>query len=295
MNNFPNPSSSIWTTPISQCSALISEVINTLSGPISVGSFARACRALPPRLQAIPVVSIGIYKKTWSTNWLVQTTTGFLGHQYVVATVRLPSGRETHIKADYHPYTASKFVLSFYDDPIAPDGDKPLSRLAAPSAASPLDADVDVPTLGSLASLFAVAQSHVGSRPYRVLGRNCLWMSDALFYTVARRYAPYWLRGAPSPDGLLRRYLRGDAGVLETAVACTLPYPAARLCAWWAAYAVRWAHVRYTAGRSGADRYAMHDQEVVNWIWEWEVMEGREVPVVGFDRALSLRGAGCMV
>lgn len=269
-------------TYAAQHSALIQDVLrdpelSRARFPISFATFAAACQRLQPAAVTIPVTCVEIYKTTWSSNALVQTTTGFLGHQYIVATVLLPDGRCTYIKADYltedHP-CGSKLILTFNDDRNALTEDSYiLSRMVSPDPwalgeQGGAGAHPSGPSLADLASLFSVADARLGTRPYRVLSRNCLWMTDTLFYALARRYATHWLAGDLTPNAPLRLYL-GAAGVLETAIACTLAGGAARRCAWWTAYTVRWVHVQSTWGKAGADRYMMHDEEVADWVSEW--------------------------
>ncbi|OJT15000.1 hypothetical protein TRAPUB_8443 [Trametes pubescens] len=278
------------TTRAAQRSALIQDVLRdpALSRahyPISFATFAAACQRLQPTAATIPVTCVEIYKMTWSSNALVQATTGFLGHQYIVATVLLPDGRSTYIKADFlaedHP-CGSKLILTFDDDRDALTADSySLSRMVSPNPWTPGEqgengAKPSGPSLADLATLFGVADARLGTRPYRVLSRNCLWMTDTLFYTLAQRYATHWLAGELTPNVPLRLYLLGAAGALETAIACTLAGDAARRCTWCAAYVVRWVHVQGTWGKAGADRYLMHDEEIADWMREWDECEGRE-------------------
>ncbi|KAL1940220.1 hypothetical protein VTO73DRAFT_9172 [Trametes versicolor] len=254
--------------------------------PISFATFAAACQRLQPTAATIRVTCVEICKMTWSSYALVQATTGFLGHQYIVATVLLPDGRCTYIKADYlaedHP-CGSKLILTFNDDRNAlTAGSYTLSRMVSPHSWAAgehggTEAELSGPSLADLASLLGVASTRLGTRPYRVLSRNCLWMADTLFYALARRYAAHWLAGVLTPDAPLRLYLRREAGVLETAIACTLSGEAARRYAWWAAYAVRWVHVQSTWGEAGAGRYMMHDEEVADWLG---LVVNSEVPLV---------------
>lgn len=278
------------TTDAAQRSALIQDGImdQELSHaryPISFATFAAACQRLQPTAATIRVTCVEIYKMTWSSCALVQTTTGFLGHQYIVATARLPDGRSTYIKADYltedHP-CGSKLILTFNDNRNALTADSyTLSRMVSPDSWAAgercgTEAEPSAPSLADLASLLGVASARLGTRPYRVLSRNCLWMADTLFYALARRYATHWLAGDLTPTAPLRLYLLGEAGVLETAIACTLSGEAAWRYARWAAYAVRWVHVQSNWGEAGAGRYMMHDEEVADWVREWDERGVRE-------------------
>ncbi|KAH9856678.1 hypothetical protein C2E23DRAFT_808568 [Lenzites betulinus] len=264
------------TTQASQSSALARDALApselvALSYPISYLTFSQII-ANEPKAATIPVSCVEIYKLRWSTIPIVQATTGFLGHQYVIATVTLADGRNTYIKADYlvedHPCASSRLIITFNDDHNALTRDTHLiSRIVSPLECYQAFRG---PSLAAFATLLGIADTRLGTRPYRVLGRNCLWMSDILFYTLARRYADHWLAGNPTPAAPLRRYLRGQAGALETAVACTLTRRTARSCGWWTAYVLRWAHVLCTATQTGADRYLMYDDEIVDWMLEWD-------------------------
>lgn len=98
-------------------------------------------------------------------------------------------------------------------------------------------------------------------------------MTDMLFYTLARRYAAHWLAaGHLTPDPPLRRFLRGEVGALQTAIACATPNEAARCWGQLAGTVVRGIQVVLTQN-SWPGRFVMHDAEVAEWGREWDEAE----------------------
>ncbi|KAI0366142.1 hypothetical protein BV20DRAFT_1038516 [Pilatotrama ljubarskyi] len=260
-----SPASSQAISLASQSAALVSDVLefsglSTASFPISFRKFVECIRPRP-QPGTFPVSCFEIYKDTSASSSVRQATMGILGHQFNVATVLLLSGRKTHIRADYWaevpPGASSRLVLIYNDDHAALTKDAHL-----------ISREKSGPTLESLAALFDVADKRLGSKPYGVFGRNCFWMTDMLFYTMAWKYSAHWLAGALTPEAPLKRYLRGEVGALEAAIACATPSEAARWWARWSGNAVRGIQVFFT--QNGPDRFMMHDDEVADWIRAWD-------------------------
>ncbi|KAI0675091.1 hypothetical protein C8Q78DRAFT_1066949 [Trametes maxima] len=256
-------------TLAAQACALVSDALefsrlSTASYPTSFETFAD-CILLQPRAKTLPIICIETFKDTSPDSRIIQATGGLLGHQYTVATVLLPDDRTSHIRADYYATTRLGIMLS--DDHSAlTKGGHLISRLALPRTRRVTNG----PTLDALAALFRVAHNQLGNRAYDLFGRNCFWMTDLLFYCLARKFSAAWLTGTATPAEPLRRYLRGETGVLEAAVSSATPDPAAR---WWAQLsgnAVRGIQTFFT--RNHPDRFLMHDDEVKEWISIWDNM-----------------------
>ncbi|KAH9856677.1 hypothetical protein C2E23DRAFT_940105 [Lenzites betulinus] len=254
--------------PHQRCIRDVRVIHRVLSLPFA--KFAECLRAQSSAANLL-ITCCELFKDTAPDSAVVRATMGILGHQYNVATVTLPDGRQTHIRADYYavppPGCSSRLLVACNDnhDELTRGGHL-ISRIAAPPRP---DTGTGAPTLQGLGALFDVAHTRLGDRPYDLFGRNCFWMTDMLFYTVARRYARYWLAGAPTPEEPLRRYLRGEAGALGTAVACATPDEAARFWATLGGNVVRGIQVFFSGGHEKSDRFMMHDQEVTEWIEEW--------------------------
>lgn len=262
-----------------QCSGLISKVLesselSTASYPLSVRTFVDCLQTERKAASELLLTFFEVFTDISPASAVARATGGVFGHQFNLASILLPGGKSTHIRVDYYaapPHGAtSRLVVSLSDkhDELAAGG-RLLSRVAARSpsvSASP-------PTLGALTSLLDIADKHLAVRPYSVLGYNCFWMTDMLFYTLARRYAAHWLAtGHLTPDAPLRQYLRGEVGALQTAIACATPNEAAR---WWGQLAgnvVRGIQVVLTQN-SGPGRFVMHDAEVAEWGREWDEVE----------------------
>ncbi|KAI0351726.1 hypothetical protein OH77DRAFT_1429300 [Trametes cingulata] len=204
----------------SQSSALVSDVLefsglSSESFPLSFRPFVNCVRQLSGAGNLL-VSCFEIYKDTSPSSAVVKATMGVLGHQFNVATVLLPSGRKTHIRADFWAEpprcASSRLALVFNDDHAALTTDGHLiSRIGDPIAPQPAQEERG-PTLESLACLFGVADKRLGSTPYDLFGRNYFWMTDMLFYAMARRYSAHCLAGTRTPEAPLSEYLRGRAG-----------------------------------------------------------------------------------
>ncbi|KAI0760950.1 hypothetical protein BD413DRAFT_593179 [Trametes elegans] len=97
-------------------------------------------------------------------------------------------------------------------------------------------------------------------------------MCDLLFYSVARRRTPpaRWLADPPAPLG---RFLRGEAGVREAALAASAPHEPVRRWVEAVGDAVRvlWVAIGWAEREGGM----MPDDEVAVVVREWEVRQRR--------------------
>ncbi|KAI0822560.1 hypothetical protein BC628DRAFT_1412271 [Trametes gibbosa] len=273
-------------TLASQSCALIKDALelselSIASFPLPFVKFAECLRAQPDATKIL-ITCCELFKDTSPDSAVVRATMGALGHQFNVATVTLPDGRQTHIRADYYaeppPGCSSRLVVACNDNhgELTKHGHL-ISRIAAPTTLRDRECPPDrAPTLRDLGLLLDIAHTRLGNRPYDLLGRNCFWMTDMLFYTFARRHAAYWRAGTQTPEAPLQRYLREEAGVLETAIACATPDQFARFIAGEAERerGARDTGLLHAGGGDQLDRFMMHDQEVAEWIKEWE----REAP-----------------
>ncbi|KAI0331826.1 hypothetical protein GY45DRAFT_546934 [Cubamyces sp. BRFM 1775] len=296
MSQSTTSSVSAWQTSFSlasQSTALVQDIfeysqLNSASYPVAFSTFAECVRAQPISQRSTPVVAFETFKETDPSSVTVRRTFGLYGHQYNVATALLPDGRETYIKANYYAYcpppgcnSLLTIVLSDYRDEVAQD-----SELLARVAITPPQGQTMTThgmTLETLASLFEVASEQLGPHPYDLLGRNCFWMTDLLFFSVARRFDNHWLgdRGELTPWLPLGRFLGRECGIVETAIACAVPsqYGVVRSALWLFAVLVRALLVWYYG--NGPGRFVMHDDELAEWIALWHCR----------DRAHTMRSA----
>ncbi|CDO74516.1 hypothetical protein BN946_scf184979.g71 [Trametes cinnabarina] len=264
-----------------QSAALVSDALDfcalsTASYPVSMETFTDCIFAQPLVKRALSIVAFETLKDISPLSATVRATLGLLGHQYNLATILLDDGRKTHIRVDYFaiplPNTSSRLSLHIDDDYKRLTRDsKLLSRLATTGLAPTFL------TLGGLSALFRVAQQKAAHCPYDVFSRNCFWMTDSLFYSVAKRDTRVWL--APgmelTPRGPLERFLRGEDGVVDAAVACGTPNEAARFWARSTAHVVRSIHMFFNRG--GAHQSRGHDQELDEWIAQWKRHSERDI------------------
>ncbi len=269
----PSPPSAYITLASRSC-ALISEVfafseLSAVTYPLPMDKWIE-CLQRQPISKALFLISFDIYMDTASSSVVVRATAGVLGHQYNVFTIGLPDGRKTHIRVDYRDTpivlgSETRLDVSLSDDHAALTKDSRLiSRIVAPTRAA---AEKSGPSLAALTSLFTVAYKRHIPRPYSVTGYNCFWMTDMLFYAIARRYEALWIAGRHKPDEPLRRYLRREAGVLDTAVSCATEKEGARRFAMWTGST--WRRIQVWATQNRDDRVMMHDDEVTLWITKW--------------------------
>ncbi|OSC97738.1 hypothetical protein PYCCODRAFT_1114086 [Trametes coccinea BRFM310] len=260
-----------------QSSALVSDVLEfsalcTASYPIPFTTFTDCVFSMPLVQRGLAIIAFETLKDTSPLSATVRATFGLLGHQYNLVTVLLPDGRKTHIRADYYavppPGSSSRLSLLIDDDyGRLTRNSQLLSRLATPGTPG------NFFTLGGLAWLLHTAGQQMRGRPYDVFGRNCFWMTDSLFYSVAKRFAASWLKPTAelTPRGPLERFLRGGCGVVEVAVACRTPDEAARFWARSVANVVRGIQMLFHTG--GAHAFKGHDQELDEWIANWKRAE----------------------
>ncbi|EIW57208.1 uncharacterized protein TRAVEDRAFT_48255 [Trametes versicolor FP-101664 SS1] len=185
---------SLIITLYSQFCALISEVLefsklSIATYPLPMNEWIE-CLQRQPLSRALFLIRFEVYMDTAPSSTVVRITGGRLGHQYNVFTIGLPDGRRTHIRVDYRDApialeSSSRLDVSLSDLHASLTKDSRLiSRIAAPTQAAAEEAG---PSLAALTSLFTVAYEHHIPRPYSVVGYNCFWMTDMLFYATARR------------------------------------------------------------------------------------------------------------
>ncbi|KAH9885824.1 hypothetical protein C8Q73DRAFT_795674 [Cubamyces lactineus] len=276
----PNLSRQASLSRVCQSTALVQEVLdnsqlNCASYPVAFSTFASCVRMQPASLRSIPVIAFETFKETDPSTLTVQRTFGLYGHQYIVATVLLPDGRRTYIKIDYYvsppPGCTSLLIVTLSDDYTDfTRGTELLSRVAVYPSQDQTIARCGL-TLATLASLFEVANEQLGPHPYDLLGRNCFWITDLLFYSVARRFGDHWLSdgGELTLRLPLTRFLSGECGIVETAIACAVPsrYGVVRSLLWLFAVLVRALLVWYYG--NGLGRFVTQDEELAEWIELW--------------------------
>ncbi|KAI0661813.1 hypothetical protein C8Q70DRAFT_1052121 [Cubamyces menziesii] len=275
----PKLSSQAPLSRVCQSTALVQEVLsyselNYASYPVAFNTFAGCVRMQPASLRTIQVIAFETFKETYPSTVTVRRTFGLYGHQYNVATVLLPDGRRTYIKINYYvkppPGCTSLLIVTLSDD--YSDFTRHtvlLSRVAANPSQDQAMAPCGL-TLATLASLFEVACAQLGPHPYDLFGRNCFWMADLLFYSVAKRFGARWLDGGElTPRLPLERFLREECGIVETAIACAVPsrYGLVRVALWVFAVVVRALLVWYYG--NGPGRFLMQDDELAEWVEMW--------------------------
>ncbi|OJT10750.1 hypothetical protein TRAPUB_12733 [Trametes pubescens] len=215
-----------------------SSVRRGLPGPLSMTKFVNFMRA-DPASASLLLISLELCKDTSTPSSVRDATAGVFNHEFNL----VDGKRVSHIEA------------------------RP-SKVGSSSS--------NAPSLSGLLSLFAIANKRASLQPYEVLGRNCYWMGDMLFYTLAKRYTVHWLSGTLTPDEPLRRYLLGKDGILGTAILCAQPNgsPAVQWFTFVAVFVVRGIQTVLTQNEPG--KFVMHDEEAIKWNKEWEEKEKRQ-------------------
>lgn len=232
--------------------------------------FVDIIRAAPLALRSLPITCIDRFEKK-GMNIL-----GAFGHHYVVVTVLLPDARPTYVRFDLFSLAGGggswegpcslRVRMSDKFDTLSKPGPSLLaqiSRTPIPGKAS--GEGWHGPSLDALATLLHVIDGRVG-RGYGPFGRNCWWMADLLVFGMARKFSGHWLEGPGEgklvPEGTLRRYMRGEIGMLHAGVECSgvPPDPIARGIVHGFGFIIR--GIQTLATRNDRDRFVMHDDEI---------------------------------
>ncbi|KAH9856681.1 hypothetical protein C2E23DRAFT_451790 [Lenzites betulinus] len=213
------------------CDELYSFTLSTAEYPMPFADFAADIRS-HPKASTLPITCFEMYMEASPSGKARLLTMLTVGHQYIVATVLLPDGRKTYIKADYMSDTLfggkSRLEVSLGDHYAKLTRASSLvSRISSPPQSPPPGWGPNGthsttppppppgPSLADLATLFEIADQRICTQKYNFFGHNCIWMAEMLFYTLARQFDTHWLAGVSSPAWLVQKFLRAEMTAAE--------------------------------------------------------------------------------
>ncbi|KAI0787400.1 hypothetical protein C8Q74DRAFT_604382 [Fomes fomentarius] len=185
-----------------------------------LSDFASAIQHASFEVRSSPVTSIEIHQRPLCgalklTPW---------GHQYIVATVKLPSSL-TYIRFELDP-DATSDQCCLHGRLLDNDGLKAHeSRLISSLSLKWGQSATEGPSLESLAALCQAIENHLKATgdKYDALGRNCNWFADLMLFCMAKRFSKHWLAGGRSfPSHLMDEYMLGRRTAYLTALGCVI-------------------------------------------------------------------------
>ncbi len=197
----------------------------------TLSEFTKAIRDAKRDLRSSPITSMEIHQRPLSG--VLNST--LWGHQYIVATVKLPTGGLTYCRFDVYknpdanvsdpqglPRCDIRVDMSDdYESPSIKDPDSHL--ISSLSLTSARQSVAGGPSLESLAALCEAFEGHLKDTgdKYSAFGRNCIWFASLILFGMAKRFSEHWLAGGHSfPRNLMDNFMRGVGTPHRTALKC---------------------------------------------------------------------------
>lgn len=157
--------------------------------PCLTTDFAKAVHNAPDSFRASPVHPVESFQGTDASDPLYQHTSGKIVYQFKVVTVRLPSGTpgkraETYFRVDFDnnlPPHGRQMVALSDDHENLRGQSRGLGHLAGPGQSAE-----NGPSLDDIATLLEVVHRRTLGG-YDGLSRNCLWLTENLLLSTARK------------------------------------------------------------------------------------------------------------
>ena len=249
-------------------STLASKLQIGLHGPCLTTDFARAVHSAPDYLRASPVYAMESFQGTDASDPLYQHTSGKIVHQFIVVTVDLRSeapGKRTktyfRVDFDNNPQPSGRQMVALSDDHDNLRGQsRGLGRLSGPE-----QAPENGPSIDDIAMLLEVIH-HRTLGGYDGLSRNCLWLTENLLLSTARKYSQHWLAGHCDPEPL-RRYTEGGSDVVTCVSQLAFQDPVQQAIAGFGIRAVRGMQAFFT--QAAPNRIELHDDDVRLILEQW--------------------------
>lgn len=198
--------------------------------PLPLSEFTTAIRDAKRYIRSSPITSIEIHQRPLSG--VLNST--LWGHQYIVATVKLPAGL-TYCRFDVYknpdanvsdpqglPRCDIRVDMSDdYESPSIKDPDSHL--ISSLSLTSARQSVAGGPSLESLAALCEAIEGHLKDTgdKYSAFGHNCIWFANLILFGMAKRFSKHWLAGAHSfPRNLMDNFMRGVGTPYQTVLKC---------------------------------------------------------------------------
>ncbi|KAM5539250.1 hypothetical protein V8D89_007123 [Ganoderma adspersum] len=168
---------------------------------LSFAEFLTLIRSADPLICTLPVIAI----ETYQTKTL---------HQYSIVTIQLSDSKRTYVKLELQVDATSGATIitdggvTILTALLTDDPSNLILLLDRPIAVLELTCNATQgPLLNALAELLDIIYKRVGK--YDLYGRNCLWLTDLIFYGTAMKFKEACLAGRLVPDEGIRNYLHG--------------------------------------------------------------------------------------
>lgn len=249
-------------------STLARKLQTGLNEPCLTTVFAKVVHSAPDYIRASPVHAMESFQVTDTNDPLYQHTSGKIVHQFIIITVHLPNGQPgqwtwTYIRVDFdnNPQPHGRQIAALSDDHDGLLGpSRRLGRVAG--LGQPVE---NGPSLDDIATLLEVVHRRTLGG-YDGLSRNCLWLTENLLLSTARKYSQHWLAGFCEPEPL-RRYTEGGSDVVTCVSQLAFHDPIQQAVAGFGIRAVRGIQAFFT--QAAPNRIELHDDDVRLILEQW--------------------------
>ena len=210
------------------------------------------------------------FQSTDPNDTLFKQTSGKVVHQFIMVTVHIGSDVPdqwtwTYFRVDFdnNPWPHGRQIVALSDDHEDLRGhySRGLARVAGLN--QPRE---NGPSLDDIASLLEVVHRRTPGG-YDGLSRNCLWLTENLLLSTARKYSQHWLAGYCEPEPL-RRYTEGNSDAVACIMKLVFHSPIEQAIAGTAVRAVRGIQAFFT--QASPNRIEAHDEEVRLILEGWQ-------------------------
>lgn len=240
-----------------------------VQSPCIVTALSGAVHNARDRLRFSPLIALESFKIIDPKGFLLQSSVGLFSHLFVIATIRVEKeghtdGILTYIRVDFdsEPFEGHDVaqVASLSDDhEILRNGARGLGRLASTESSAHSG-----PSLDAFASLLEIVYSQTPR--YDVFSRNCLWLTETLLLSTARRYSEHWVANYICPDAL-RQYVAGEIDAVTCVTTLSIDNPVARWFGATSTGVLRATQSFFTC--MGPDHIKPHDEEIHGLVKAW--------------------------
>jgi len=233
-----------------------------------ITDFARAVHNSSDSIRASPVFAMESFQHTDPTDVLFVATAGQIVHQFLMITVHLRTDQPgqplwTYVRIDFsdQPFPHGRQLAELSDDHEALRGpSRGLGRLDGSD--QPVE---NGPSLDDIASLLEVVHRRTLGG-YNSFGRNCLWLTENLLLSTARKYPQHWVAGRSWPEGL-KHYAEYNSDAVGCITAMLYPDPGRQTFVGAGIRAWRNAAAFFT--QSNPNRIISHDEDVRIILVQW--------------------------
>ncbi|KZT72136.1 hypothetical protein DAEQUDRAFT_58553 [Daedalea quercina L-15889] len=240
-----------------------------LDGPCLTTDFARAVHNASDSIRASPVFAMESFQFTDPNDPLSKHTSGKIVHQFIMVTVHVRDVAGewawTYFRVDFDnnppPHGRQNVALSDDHEDLRGYWSRGLARIAGVDQPGE-----NGPSLDDIASLLEIMHRRTPGG-YDALSRDCLWLTENLLLSTARKYSQHWLAGHCKPEPL-RRYTEGNSDVVACIMQLVFHDPISQTVAGTAVRAVRGMQAFFT--QAAPNRIEPHDEEIRLILEEWQ-------------------------